>query len=82
MDNCLIFDSRPPRYSKTRWRAFAYAYSSAFTFDKDKKNRKFCPAVFALMLVLCTSSLRCAWAYVCAVGVLNTFVLMPLHMSK
>lgn len=50
--------------------AYAYAYSSVFTLDKDKKNRKFCPAVFALMLVLCTSSLWCAWAYVSAVGVL------------
>jgi len=26
-DNCLIFGSMPPRYSKTRWRTTASAYS-------------------------------------------------------
>ena len=64
MNNYLIFGSMLPRNSKTRWRTKAYAYGSALSFDKNKNKKKK------------NASSACVWAYVCAMDVLTTTMLM------
>ena len=65
--------------------AYAYAYSSAFSLDismstSTKRTKKI--VLLVLVLVLCASSLPCACAYDCVVGVLTTVMPMLVPFVK
>ena len=74
----------PLRYSKTRWRSYAFAYTniynSAFSLDIQYKPKNLAKPIVLLVLVLSfvfySSSPSCACVSACVVGVLTTFMLM------
>lgn len=62
IENCIIFGSTPPQYSKTRWRNYAYAYSSTFLLDIGINRRWTKPA--------------CAWVAGIVTAIMRLLVFM------
>ena len=69
IENCIIFGSIPPQYSKTRWRNYAYAYSSTFLLDISINRRRTKPFFF---LCLSGGHCYCHYAFACVHVVVNT----------
>ena len=67
---CLIFGSIPPRSSNERWRTFSYAYAK----KKSKKSKTLCSP--CALVVLCTPSRPCAFAYAVSVLATGSFFLV------